>query len=80
MIATRAVFKPITYFLACHAFGADRKVLKTLPNRIENKTKIKVNLSYKLMTYIALGFNMVVTAPIVFRVIGCERSTFYTEM
>ena len=80
MIATRAVFKPLTYFLVCHLVGADRKLLKDQPNRIENKTKIRVNLAYKLITYTAMGFNMVVAAPIVFRVIGCERSTFYTEM
>ena len=80
MIATRAVFKPVTYFMVCHAIGADRNMLKNQRNQIENKTKIKVNLAYKLITYTAMGFNMVVMAPIVFRVIGCERSTFYTEM
>jgi sphingosine-1-phosphate phosphatase 1 len=80
MIATRAVFKPISYFIVCKIFGADRKLLKSQPNRIENKTKIKVNLAYKLVTYTAIGFNMVVTAPIVFRVIGCERPTYYTEL
>ena len=80
MIATRAIFKPITYALFCRVAGADRHILKNQPTTIENKTKIRVNLSYKLFTYTAIGFNMVVTAPIVFRVIGCERSTYYTEM
>ena len=80
MVAARAIFKPITYALFCRVAGTDRHLLKTQPTTIENKTKIRVNLAYKLFTYTAIGFNMVVTAPIVFRVIGCERSTYYTEM
>lgn len=80
MIATRAVFKPITYALFCRVAGTDRHLLKSQPATIENTTKIRVNLAYKLFTYAAIGFNMVVTAPILFRAIGCERSTYYTEM
>ena len=80
VVATRAIFKPITHVLVCQLIGADQRLLKSQPNCIENKTKIRVTLATKLITYTTLGFNMVVAAPIAFRVMGCERSTFYTEM
>ena len=80
LLATRAIFKPLSYLIACQIVNEDPKVLKSEKNDIENKAKIFAELSTKFVTYAAMGFAMVIICPIVFQVIGIERSTFYTEM
>ena len=80
VIASRAVFKPITYLAVSALFGADGRALKRQRNCIENKLKIRVNIVSKLVTYAFIGINMITMAPVVFKVIGCERSTFFTEV
>lgn len=79
-MAIRAVVKPISYFVACYIMNEDMKTLQKQPFDIKNKHKIYAELTYKFVTYVAVGFNVLFIAPIVFQVIGIERSTFYTEV
>ncbi len=79
-VCIRAVAKPITYFLACMVMGEDPGRLQQQNYDIRNHNKIRAELSYKFLTYLCMGFNTMFVAPIVFEVIGIERSTFYTEV
>lgn len=47
---------------------------------ISNRNKLIAELSYKFVTYIIIGINVLFIAPYVFRTIGCERATFHTEV
>ena len=49
-------------------------------HEIQNKKKLYVELATKFFVYFAVGFNILFVAPIVFRVMGCERATFHTEV
>ena len=42
--------------------------------------EVFVELSYKFVTYMSMGFNIVFLAPAVFRLVGIERPTFHTEV
>jgi sphingosine-1-phosphate phosphatase 1 len=57
--------------------------MKTLQNQshdVSNRNKLIAELSYKFVTYIIIGINVLFLAPLVFRAIGCERATFHTEV
>ena len=43
------------------------------------KFKTRINCLWN-WSYFAVGFNILFVAPIVFRVMGCERATFHTEV
>lgn len=79
-IATRAIVKPLTIMATCRVLGEDRRALAKQPFDIRNKSKIFVDLTQKFVTFFAVGFGVMCVTPIVFEVIGCERSTFYTEV
>lgn len=79
-VATRAIFKPLSYLTACYLLNANAAQLKEEANDINNKKKLIAELSYKYLTYTAIGFNITFLAPAVFRVLGCERPSFYTEI
>ncbi len=79
-VAIRAIFKPITYFIACWVQGVDMKRTMAQKNDIRNKEKINAEITYKFVTYAFVGFGVQCIAPIVFQAIGCERSTFHTEI
>jgi len=79
-LGTRAVFKPISYLTACHLLKVDMRELNSQPNSTNNKKKLIAELFYKFVTYVAIGFNVCWVAPVAFRVLGCERPSFYTEI
>jgi len=79
-VATRAVFKPLSYLTACYILETDTHTLKQQEYHVRNKKKLAADLFYKFLTYMAIGFNVCFVAPIVFRVLGCERPSFYTEL
>jgi hypothetical protein len=41
---------------------------------------IEMETFFQYLTYTAIGFNITFLAPAVFRVLGCERPSFYTEI
>lgn len=73
LFVTRAVFKRATYPLACMAAGLD-------PRDPLTKQKLAVELPNKFVPYAAVAFNTVFIAPMVFRCLGIERVTFFTEI
>jgi hypothetical protein len=80
IIATRAMSKPIVYYTTSFLVNADPQKLKAQKHEITNRKKLIVELATKFFTYLAVGFNCNFTVPIVFRVIGCERATYHTEV
>ena len=77
---SRAVFKPFTYFIACCLLGENMTKLQRQKHDVANKNKLIAELSYKFVTYVIIGINVLFVAPFVFRTIGCERATFHTEV
>lgn len=75
---TRAAGKPVFYTSACFLLGVDRAELDT-QSLDNNKKRLAVELSYKFLTYIGIGFNVVFVASLLFLLVGCERATFFTE-
>jgi sphingosine-1-phosphate phosphatase 1 len=60
--------------------GEKMKKLQDQTYDISNRNKLIAELSYKFVTYIIIGINVLFIAPYVFRTIGCERATFHTEV
>jgi len=79
-VAARAISKPISYITACYILQEDWIELKKQENDVKNKKKLIAELFSKLVTYTAIGLNVCWTAPVAFRVLGCERPSFYTEI
>ncbi|XP_077285829.1 sphingosine-1-phosphate phosphatase 1-like [Arctopsyche grandis] len=80
VIATRAIAKSISYAFVCALLGKDKNELRNSENSLENKNKIIVELSYKYFTCAMIGFNSLFLLPNVFKLVGIERPTFYTEI
>ena len=80
IIATRAIAKPLVFYGTSFLINANPRELQAQSHDISNKKKLIAELATKFFAYLAVGFNCNFTAPIVFRVIGCERGTFHTEV
>jgi hypothetical protein len=50
-VATRAIFKPLSYLTACYLLNANAAKLKEEANDINNKKKLAAELSYKVLIY-----------------------------
>ena len=46
-VATRAIFKPLSYLTACYLLNANAAQLREEANHINNKKKLAAELSYK---------------------------------
>lgn len=46
----------------------------------KRKRLIFIELASKFATYFAIGFNIIYFIPLLFRYLGIERPTFYTEI
>lgn len=79
VVATRAIAKSVSY-------AAMRGVVSTLRNKDKlakedaRDVELFVKLGVKLMTYAAIGIDVVCLAPAVFRFLNIERPTFHTEI
>ncbi len=73
LFATRAVFKTLMYSLVCAILGVNKADVK-------GKQRLSVELPCKFVTYTFIAFNAVYVAPQVFRYLGIERPTFFTEI
>ena len=47
---------------------------------IRNKHKLRAELTYKFVAWGFVGFVVQFVAPVAFSVVGCQRSTFHTEV
>lgn len=80
VIATKALFKPLSYATMCAILKINAKELLKSENSLENKNKVLVDLVYKYITCFAIGINAVYFLPNIFSIMGIERPTFYTEI
>ncbi|XP_015519638.1 sphingosine-1-phosphate phosphatase 1 [Neodiprion lecontei] len=80
IIATKALFKFLSYATMCAILRVNSKELMKSRNCLENRNKVLVDLVYKYITCFMIGFNAVYLLPNVFSMIGIERPTFYTEL
>ncbi|XP_013398898.1 sphingosine-1-phosphate phosphatase 1 isoform X2 [Lingula anatina] len=74
LFSTRVIMKALTYHLLCHILGYDKK------DHMQNKQKLIVELPYKYITYYVIAFNVVYTAPFIFRYLDIEKETYFTEV
>jgi len=79
-VLTRAVFKPLTYHAACYFLNTDKTTLSKQEYHISNKEKLAADLFYKFLTWLAVCFTVVFISPLTFRLLGCDRVSFYTEL
>ena len=52
-MATKAVFKPLSYLTACTILSTDKETLRQQENDVKNKKKLAVELFYKV--YLGIG-------------------------
>eukprot|EP00092_Neocalanus_flemingeri_P020314 GFUD01022004.1.p2 GENE.GFUD01022004.1~~GFUD01022004.1.p2 ORF type:complete len:100 (-),score=34.96 GFUD01022004.1:427-726(-) len=79
-ILTRAVVKPLTYQTACYILNTDKDTLSQQEHHISNKKKLAADLFYKFLTWMTVCFTVTFLSPLVFRLVGCDREGFYTEL
>ena len=73
LISTRTVMKMLSFNLVCYLMGYDK-------NESTIHQRLIVELPYKFCTYFMVGFNAIYLAPQVFRYLGIERPTYFTEI
>lgn len=64
---------PLWIRFSCYLDGIDH-------TQYDNSRNLFVELFYKFWSYLSLGFIVVVFSPLVFIILGCERSSYYTEL
>lgn len=74
VVATRAVFKALSSTGARALLGL---VQRSCGPHVQ---PINVELCYKFVTYVAVGIDIVYTAPLVFRLLQIGRPEYYTEV
>jgi len=69
----KSLTKPLWIRLSCRLVGIDHRWY-------ENSRNLFVELFYKFWSYLSLGVSVTFLAPLLFQIIGCERSSFYNEL
>ncbi|KAB7507042.1 Sphingosine-1-phosphate phosphatase 2, partial [Armadillidium nasatum] len=80
MVGLKPIFKPLSINTICVLLQVDPKTYQTCPSKIPEKQRVIIELFYKFVTYMTIGFAIVCTCPILFKLLSIERLTFYTEM
>ncbi|XP_042235412.1 sphingosine-1-phosphate phosphatase 2-like isoform X1 [Homarus americanus] len=80
IVAVRAIFKSLSFATICALLQVKAEDYVNKTGSITVRRRLVVELFYKFITYIAIGFTVVYTGPMAFRLIGIERPTFYTEI
>lgn len=80
LVAVRASFKSLSFATICVLLQVRADDVRAKKDHISLRKRLIVELFYKFITYIAIGFTIIFTAPCAFRVMGVERPTFYTEV
>lgn len=73
LFATRAIMKAIMHNVLSLLTGCKKNELKAAQ-------RLVVELPDKFVTYLMISFNTVYLAPQVFRILGIERETYFTEI
>jgi sphingosine-1-phosphate phosphatase 1 len=74
LLVLRAVVGVVTYRFACYLAGLDPR------DTVAARQHTVVDLSHKYITYTTLAAGMVFAAPMLFRFLGIERETYFTEI
>ena len=77
VVATRAITKSLSY-ATMRALVKLRKEKKEKDDVANSELFVKIGC--KLITYTAIGINIMWFSPAVFRMLGIERPTFHTEI
>lgn len=80
IVAVRASFKSLSFATICVLLQVRASDVRAKKDHISLRKRLIVELFYKFITYIAIGFTIIFTAPSIFRIMGVERPTFYTEI
>jgi len=64
----------VVYRVACYVARVDHR------DRVASRQCFAVELPYKFVTYATISIGMVYAAPAMFRALGIERETFFTEI
>jgi len=74
LLLIRQAVAAAVYRLACHIVQVDYR------DRVAARRHFTVELLYKFVTYATISVGMVYAAPAMFRALGIERETFFTEI
>lgn len=74
LLTVRQCVAAVAYRIACHIAGVDHR------DRATAGRQFAVELPYKFVTYATISVAMVYVAPAMFRALGIERETFFTEI
>ncbi|KAG0727911.1 Sphingosine-1-phosphate phosphatase 1 [Chionoecetes opilio] len=80
IVAVRAIFKSLSFATICALLQVRAEDYMNRSGSLTSQRRLVVELFYKFITYIAIGFTIVYTGPFTFRLLGIERPTFYTEV
>lgn len=80
IVAVRAIFKSLSFATICALLQVRTEDYVNKSGSLTSRRRLVVELFYKFITYIAIGFTVVYTGPMTFRLVGIERPTFYTEV
>lgn len=80
IVAVKAIFKALSFATICALLQVKAEDYVNKSGSLTSRHRLIVELFYKFITYIAIGFTIVYTGPLAFRLIGIERPTFYTEV
>jgi len=74
LLCVRFIVSSITYRVACLLAGIDHRDVESA------KCHAVIDMSHKYITYATLAIGMVFAPPMLFRTLGIERETFFTEI
>jgi len=74
LLLVRQTVAAVAYRIACYIAGVDHR------DRVAARQRFAVELPYKFVTYASISVGMVYAAPAMFRALGIERETFFTEI
>lgn len=80
IVAVKAIFKSLSFATICALLQIRAEDYVNKTGGLTLRHRLVVELFYKFITYIAIGFTVVYTGPMTFRLVGIERPTFYTEV
>ncbi|XP_042878618.1 sphingosine-1-phosphate phosphatase 2-like [Penaeus japonicus] len=80
IVAVKAIFKALSFATICALLQVKAEDYVNKTGSLTSRHRLIVELFYKFITYIAIGFTIAYTGPLAFRLIGIERPTFYTEV
>lgn len=73
IVSARALGKLVVFSIVCYVRNLD-------PTDPQTRVKASVEVPYKLITYLFMGFTITFLSPLIFRMLNIERVTMFTEV